>query len=158
MREFRITKYDPAKRDERGAYLENDWVCYGEIGQSFLGEVLTKERYELVENAYINAALTLLENAGIKSLKALGIENYRHFPISITDGEDVPITKLPALLRDILRNHYWCKFENQPKTAFVNISFDYYMYVGVPFVETRVIEEIRKSGLFVEDFPFSHYE
>lgn len=157
MREFRITKYDPTKRDELGVYLENDWVCYGEIGQSFSGKVLTKERYEFVENAYINAVLTLLENAGIKSLKALGIENYGHFPISITEGEDVPITKLHLLLRDILRNHYWCKFENQPKTAFVQISFDYYMYVGVPFVDSEVIEAINKSGLFVEDFAFSRY-
>jgi hypothetical protein len=55
--EYRVTKYDPAFRDARGAYTRVEWTSVGDIGTSFGGVVLTEAEYQRVEDAYIAAAL-----------------------------------------------------------------------------------------------------
>ena len=37
---WRITKYNPAFRDERGAYLKDEWTSVSDVGKSFGDEVL----------------------------------------------------------------------------------------------------------------------
>ena len=43
MIEYRVTKYDPAKRDARGAYLCAEWTWFKDIGRAIGDAVLTAE-------------------------------------------------------------------------------------------------------------------
>src|SRR4051812_49375725 len=60
MYQYRVTKYDPAKRDRWGAYPEDEWISQCQIGQAFGGVVLTAAEYQRVENAYVTAALAFI--------------------------------------------------------------------------------------------------
>lgn len=56
---WRIIKYNPAFRDERGAYLKDEWTSVSDVGKSFDGEVLTFEEYYKIENAYVASDLPI---------------------------------------------------------------------------------------------------
>jgi hypothetical protein len=68
MFEYRITKYDPRFRDERGAYTRPDWIRLQDVGEIFSGAVLTREAYDAVENAYVASAISFLREVGLNSL------------------------------------------------------------------------------------------
>ena len=53
---WRITRFDPALRDEGGAYTEDTWTSVSDVGKSFGGAELTLAEYERVEALYIAAA------------------------------------------------------------------------------------------------------
>jgi hypothetical protein len=63
--EYRITKYDPGKRDAQGRYVADEWTMYSQVGQAVGGVVLTIEEYRQTESAYINAVLTLLDECAV---------------------------------------------------------------------------------------------
>jgi hypothetical protein len=75
--EYRVTKYNPAFRDQRGAYTKVEWTMFRKIGQTFSGVVLTSAEYERVEDAYIQAALSFLRESGLPSMRVAGLENSR---------------------------------------------------------------------------------
>jgi hypothetical protein len=45
LHHYRVTKYDPALRDERGAYTGDDWTMFDQIGETFSGVRLTLSTY-----------------------------------------------------------------------------------------------------------------
>jgi hypothetical protein len=51
MIEYRVTKYDPALRDARGAYTADEWIQFKQIGSAFGGVVLTEGEYLRIEQA-----------------------------------------------------------------------------------------------------------
>jgi hypothetical protein len=51
MISWRVTKYKPDFRDERGAYLRDEWTSLSEVGKSFGGVKLTFEEYRKIEDA-----------------------------------------------------------------------------------------------------------
>jgi hypothetical protein len=53
---WRVTKYDPALRDQRGRYLHDTWTSIADIGTFYNGEQLTIEAYDRVEASYLRAA------------------------------------------------------------------------------------------------------
>ena len=72
MWQFRITKYDPNKRNEQGHYLDkNEWTEYSDVGTS-----VSLSEYERVEKLYINAALELCSTAGAEYLYLTSLEDY----------------------------------------------------------------------------------
>jgi hypothetical protein len=38
---FRVTKHNPAHRDERGRYLRDDWIMFAQVGSECGGVLLT---------------------------------------------------------------------------------------------------------------------
>lgn len=46
-----IVKYQPQYYKD-GVYTKNEWISVSDIGESFDGEVLTKEEYLMVESAH----------------------------------------------------------------------------------------------------------
>jgi hypothetical protein len=57
---------------------------------------------------------------------------------------------VPAVLRSLLREEYWCRLESE--TAFVHVGWDYYMYISV-LKSCPLAESIAQNrGLFVEQF------
>ena len=77
MLEFRITKYDPALRDANGAFLGDDWISFGEIGDTFNGKELTITEYERVERAYVVTAVQFLRDRGAREINLLRKERGR---------------------------------------------------------------------------------
>ena len=74
MVSYRITKYDPKKRDESGIYKDkNEWTSISDIGNKKYGNVGFEE-YEKVENSYIEAVRLILIEQKIDIVKVDSIE------------------------------------------------------------------------------------
>lgn len=109
MQHYRVTKYDPARRDASGAYPSNDWTSRSDIGQSFGGVPLTEERYVAVESAYLDAASAFLNEAGVRELVIVGLEKAAAHDRMPSEGEVVLADRIPTVLRALLREQYWCR-------------------------------------------------
>ena len=149
MFEYRITKYDPAGRDDRGAYSRDEWTAYGDIGRTFGGEVLTLAEYQRVEEAYVAAALAFLREAGVETLTVEGLEARDHSP-GIADGLSLGLSTVAEVVRRALREEFWCRLEGPE--AFVHIGWDYYLYVGVPRTCPAAERLAQRVGLHAESF------
>jgi hypothetical protein len=154
MFEYRITKYDPKKRDAQSYYLPDEWFMYSQVGREVGGSLLTMEEYLRVENSYINTAVTMLAECGVDSVAICGLENNRgHQARSfvLREGERLIGESLREALRSILREEFWCRLEENER-SYIHIGWDYYMYLGVPCRALAGIEAARSLGLFVEPF------
>jgi hypothetical protein len=150
VNEYRVTKYNPAFRDSAGAYIRDDWIVFKDIGKSFGGVILTREEYERVEDACVNAALAFLTEADLTSMTVEGLENHRGHQLSFQEGSILPLPQVGDVIRRVLREQFWCRLEGTG--GFVHLGWDYYMYIGVPHecpaAQTQAIE----LGLYVERF------
>ena len=163
MYSWRITKYNPAFRDERGAYLKDEWTSVSDVGKSFDGEVFTFEEYRKVEDAYVSTALNFVSEAGLDVLTISYLETHQ---VSEAKAEDLrDITFDPKLARKgmvlsrkamadvcrlVLREIFWCKIESE-NGFYIHFGYDYYMYVGSPVFSEKSIAYGRQHGLFVEE-------
>lgn len=146
--QYRVTKYDPAKRDVSGAFLEDDWTSITDIGKTFGGTVLTEDGYLRTERAYEQAAASFMREAGIASLTVTGLENVSRFPEAPAEGSILPLEDVEPVLRALLRGKYWCRL--QAPGGFIHVGHDYYMYLGVPAACPGAERMSRDSGLYVE--------
>jgi hypothetical protein len=149
--QFRVTKYDPSRRDLAGAYLTDEWTSYAHVGRSFGGKKLTEEEYLCVEKAYVDAAVAFLSEAAIAALTVKGLENGADSIVAIREGDSIATSDLPSVIASMLRDCCWCRLESS--SAFVHIGHDYYMYIGVPTRCPRAEALAHKVGLFVESYP-----
>jgi hypothetical protein len=147
--EYRVTKYDPARRDARGAYTRKEWTSFGDIGRTFGGQILTLGEYRRVEDAYVSAALAFLREAGVETLTVEGLEaRGRPRPVAAEDSRG--LAEMPEVIRRVLREEYWCRLESPE--AFVHIGYDYAMYIGVPRACPEAERSARRPGLYAEAF------
>jgi hypothetical protein len=153
--EFRVTKYDPANRDCRGAYARDEWTSVSDIGRAFAGVVLTEAEYQRVEDAYATSAVAFLREAGVSALVVAGLENHAAVPLPFANGSSLGLSEVGEAVRRVLREEFWCRLEGAG--AFVHVGWDYYMYVGVPGPCPSAATLARQLGLFVEPFrsPYS---
>jgi hypothetical protein len=151
--QYRITKYDPALRDEDGAYRRDEWISRSDIGRSYNGEVLTEAGYQAVEDAYLFAVEAFLTEAGVDRLILRGVENRREDPVPswLAEGASLSVPQCVDFARMALRESVWGHLA-VPGQAYVHFGYDYYMYVGVPARCPAAIAETQRRGLFVEDF------
>jgi hypothetical protein len=150
VHEYRVTKYNPEFRDERGLrYLPEDWTMFRQVGESFAGVILTLEEYERVESAYVDTAITFLREAGLSSITVADLENRRGLELSFQNGSNLPLDKVADVIRGMLQEKFWCRLEGQD--AFVHIGWDFYMYIGVPCRSIRTEQKAAELGLFVEE-------
>ena len=149
MFEYRVTKYDPAWRDDRGAYTREEWTSYGDIGQPSGGQVLTPGEYQRVEDAYVSAALAFLGEAGVNTLTVEGLEAHGNPPL-IAAGSSLGLSEVAEVIRRVLREEFWCRLEGPE--AFVHLGWDYYMYVGVPRACPGAERLAHRVGLYAEAF------
>jgi hypothetical protein len=153
MFEYRIAKYDPTLRDKSGAYTKDDWISFDDIGKEFDGVVLAREEYLRVENSYIESVIGILDEAGIKELQIKGLENSKQSveAANLSDGDYLKGSELGKAFRNVPREKFWCRFENDD-TEYVHFGWDYYMYVGVQTYCESAIKFVESKGLFVEEF------
>ena len=156
MFEFRVTKYDPAHRDCRGAYLRDAWTSFGDIGRAFGGAILTELEYRVAEDAYATAAVAFLREVGVTSLTVVGLENHADVPLPFADGPALDLAEVGQVVRALLRGEFWCRLEVEE--AFIHIGYDYYMYVGVQKACPNAVDLSRRLGLFTEQFRSPYLE
>ena len=70
MKQYRVTKYNPEYRNTDGTYSREEWTSYSDVG-----EIVSKEEYEKVENSYIESALNFLEEQNISKITITYLEN-----------------------------------------------------------------------------------
>jgi hypothetical protein len=148
--EYRVTKYDPARRDASGAYTRDEWTSVSDLGRAFGGAALTRAEYERVEDAYAAAALAFLREGGVPGLSVAGLENPFAAKLDLTDGSSLSLERAAHVLRRVLREEFWCRLEGAG--GFVHVGYDYYMYVGVPRRCPAAEQAARGLGLFPEQF------
>ena len=73
---LRVTKYDPALRDERGAFTGDDWTSVSDVGGTFGGKLLTLHRYLDVEAQHLQVVAAFLDEAGVEAMHVRGPESY----------------------------------------------------------------------------------
>ncbi|MGZ0707309.1 hypothetical protein ACWPKO_03105 [Coraliomargarita sp. W4R53] len=142
MKELRVTKYNPLKRDSSGAYLnEGEWTSFSEVGTS-----VSKEEYEKIEQAYIDSALNIVSDS---ELQLKGLEGDYDDP-QLIEGGRVKGNGIEQVLRKLLREECWCRLESE--SAFIHVGWDYYMYVGASKIDESTLKMIEDRGLYPEDF------
>jgi len=146
----RITRYDPALRDERGAYLGDTWTSISDVGEEFAGVVLTLDEYDRVEAAYISSVVAFANDCGADRLEVRHLESGD----GLSEGDQLSVTEAAGVVRRMLREEVVCVLESPAGDFAVHVGFDLYMYVGSDCVATRAIDHARSAGLFVdEDWP-----
>ncbi|MEY2862315.1 MAG: hypothetical protein RLY58_22 [Pseudomonadota bacterium] len=150
MYQYRITKYNPSRRDVGGAYPVDEWTSRSDIGKSFGGVSLTENDYLRTEQAYLEAAVAFLKEAKVEELTVIGLENHSKVHTAPKDGGRIKAEDVPEVVRSLLREEFWCRLEAQG--AFIHVGYDYYMYIGVPIESTDAAAAAQANGLFVEAF------
>jgi hypothetical protein len=146
LRVWRVTKYDPADRDERGYYTGNED---------------TDSDHGPVEAAYLAAVIAFAGDAGVSHLQirepaapiATGIGPEAAIPADYHDGADVPLDRAVELVRSMLRGDgFWCRLE-AGDDFFVHVGWDQYVYIGSRTGRPGTVG----PGLFAEPIPGSPY-
>ncbi len=159
---WRVTKYNPAFRDETDAYQKDEWISFSDIGLSFENKVLTIEHYKKVEDAYVFTALRFLSESGLKSLKVTSLETNKpmvkksdlvdipYNPNSVKNGLNASNKVLESICRFILRDVLWCRLESE-FGFYIHFGWDYYMYIGSHIKSKEAISFGRSQNLFIEE-------
>ena len=166
---WRITKYDPKKRNSQGWFLEDTWTSYSDIGKLYQGEKLNYDEYMRIENLYINAIVKFMKCLSISHLQVKCLENHDRinedssinkaevmFVNALKENDLLSLEQVKMASKLILREYFWCKLISKHK-MFVHFGYDYYMYIGSRSECKDTLEAIRESGLYVENFK-SPYE
>ena len=153
---YRITKYDPTRRNASGAFTGDDWTSFSDIGRVFGGVVLRREDYLQVESAYIDTALAFLDEDRAPDLRVVALE-VRGNGLSVpVDGASVQKENLAEVCRSILREKFWCRLEGDGR--YLHFGWDFYMYVGVLSACAHARDKAHSRGLFVEVFESPYAE
>ncbi len=170
MKTYRITKFNPAKRNPKGYYSDDsEWTSISDIGNEKYGSP-SWEEYEKTEAAYVNAILLILDELGMCSLTVKSLEHYnseedflnferdgRLRNIDFDFGKDLSVLrndreltldKIAKLTKLILRETIW--FLMVSDRIEIKFGYDYYMYATCERISAETIERIQESGLFVE--------
>ena len=146
---FRVTKFDPRLRDERGAYRGDDWTSISEIGGRFGNEVLTLDRYLTVEAAHLCAVAVFARDAGVDKLTVHGGGGDLG---DLAAGQELDLLGITDAVRENLRERIDARLEND--RFYVHVGFDYYLYVGSDQPCRAAVDATRRMGLFVDEgFP-----
>lgn len=160
---YRVTKYDPADRDDHGHYTGSEDVV------SDHGEV---------EAAYLRAIAAFAADTGVDHLavREPQVPSYVHFgveppvggygltglfpagPTGFFDGAEVTLGTGLELVRAMLRdNGAWCRLEVEGTFA-VHVGWDQYVYVGSSRPCDGALAGTRALGLFPERLDASPYD
>lgn len=174
MHQYRVTKYNPANRDESGAYLVDDWTCASDIGRKFQGEELTTANYLRMEDNYVRAMLRFFDASGLPHLRVTCLENRfadenlaqikasrpdlfdpAMVDLMLHEDKEARRTEIGLICRMVLRNIVWCKLEFAGR-FFVHFGWDFYMYIGTAPDASGATRQAEANGLFVENLASPH--
>jgi hypothetical protein len=149
MISYRITKYDPKKRNDQGHYLDNsEWTSISDIGKPDCNNTTFKQ-YERIENLYLDSIMLILKEKKISNLTINSLElnaskeDFEKHKLSgrlnnlvvdfdseikpLKDGIVLNINQISKITRLILRETIWMLLINSQIE--IRFGYDYYMYV-----------------------------
>ncbi|WP_411083875.1 RNA-binding protein [Streptomyces sp. cmx-18-6] len=158
---YRVTKYDPADRDEHGSYR---------------GPEDTDSDHGEVEAAYLQAVAAFAEDTGIDHLAVREPQVPTHFAAGervddfgldglfpsgwaagFHDGAEVPLHIGLELVRAMLRGTGpWCGLEVED-TFTAQVGWDQYLYIGSSRPCAQAVARTRELGLFPEPLDAAPY-
>lgn len=170
MHHYRITKYNPARRDKDGAYIDwrDEWSEASDIGKVFKGTEFTLGDYLATEKSYIKAVLCLFDASGLSHLRIIqqpmDIQNRSNYinemcvdtphlydpafsDIDITDDKKVERDEIETIIKMALRGFI---------TTPLAVLDEFYLFFGwdsYVYVETNVTApEINTDPpIYIED-------
>lgn len=149
---YRLTKYDPAMRDDRGAFTGDDWTMFGQIGETFDGLRLTFPTYLEVEGRHLVVLASFMDESHISSVTAEGVENAAG-TFRVNEGAELSPVEAIEAVRQMLREEGWCRLVDDDR-FYLHVGWDYYLYVGTDTPCARSVALAHEKGLFVdENFP-----
>ncbi|AJE81138.1 RNA binding S1 domain protein [Streptomyces albus] len=158
----RISKYDPADRDERGAYTgaEEPVSDHGPVESAYLEALAAFAAATGVDRlALREPGLTGLVHFGLEPvIEGQGLTGL--FPPDLRgfhDGAEVSLATALELVRAMLRdNGVWCRLEVADVFA-VHVGWDQYVYVTSEGPCESALARTRELGLFPERIAASPY-
>lgn len=158
----RITKYDPADRDEHGHYTgaEDTISDHGPVEAAYLAAVAAFAKDSGIDRLEIRepAVTGVVHFGGEPSVAGHGLSGL--FPPDLTgyhDGAEVSLPVALELIRAMLRDQgAWCRLEAGDAFT-VHIGWDQYMYVGSDRPCAHALTRTRELGLFAEPLTGSPY-
>ena len=159
----RVTKYDPADRDERGHYLgaEDIHSDHGPVEASYLAVVAAFAEDSAVSTVMIREPEVVgVAHFGVEPpIDGYGLAGL--FPTDLSgyhDGAEVPLAVAVELVRTMLRdNGAWCRLEVEDR-FFVHVGYDQYIYIGSVLPCRRAVGLAHEHGLFAERITQSPYD
>ncbi len=170
MHEYRVTKYDPSKRDGDGLYLDSEeWTYPDQIGQIIHGVVFSLEEYLRVEARYIRAVKRFFSASGLSHLRVTNLhQNYSSLietlrerdprlheaafdQLELSEDQGIALDELELIVKMNLRDALGCRLEIHRK-FYIHFGWDFYMYVGSYRDCRAAIEQTEADQLFVEPF------
>jgi hypothetical protein len=165
---WRISKYDPAWRDENYAYLRDEWNSVGDIGRSFEGVTLDAATYLATETALVEAVRAFMADADVQALTVTGFEgpspeDYERLdkgalPDShelawrmrqLHESDEVTGPVIDQVLRLLLRQVFWCRLVDAQRFA-VHCSEYLYVHIGTIAPSERALARVQGLGLYVD--------
>lgn len=172
MHRYRITKYNPQYRNEKGWYMKEEWTSYCDIGKEYDGIKFTKDVYLLMECKYIKTILYIMKKEKVKSMTLKAFEKYgslkkqkkflKEYDLAFSESEEklfrsikngikIDIEELDKIIKLILRECFWGILYDSKTKCKIEFGYDYYTYVTCHKIEQRVIEEFEGKGMYIED-------
>ncbi|MGW6742985.1 S1 RNA-binding domain-containing protein [Streptomyces sp. NPDC055025] len=159
---YRVTKYNPADRDEHGHYTGSEDVFsdHGEVEASYLQAVAAFARDTGVDHLVVREPqIPSLAHFGIEPpVDGFGLDGlFPADPTGFYDGAEVPLDVGLELVRAMLRdNGAWCRLEEEGTFA-VHVGWDQYLYIGSVQPCEEALTRTRTLGLFPERLDASPY-
>ncbi|MFR9754676.1 S1 RNA-binding domain-containing protein [Streptomyces sp. TR06-5] len=160
---YRVTKYDPADRDEHGHYAgsEDNVSDHGKVEASYLQAVAafagdTGVDHLAVREPHVPSfahfgAEPPVDEFGLDGLFPAGLTGFH-------DGAEVSLETGLELVRAMLRdNGVWCRLEAGGTFA-VHVGWDQYLYISSARPCEEALARTRALGLFPERQASSPYE
>ncbi|MEE1761323.1 RNA-binding protein [Streptomyces sp. SP18BB07] len=158
----RITKYDPADRDEHGHYTgaEDTASDHGQVEAAYLAAIAAFAVASDIDRLEIREpAVTGFVHFGVEPpVEGHGLGGL--FPPDLTgyhDGAEVSLPVALELVRAMLRDQgAWCRLEVGDVFS-VHVGWDQYVYVGSDRLCADAVARTRELGLFAEPLTASPY-
>jgi small subunit ribosomal protein S1 len=159
---YRITKYDPADRDEHGHYtgVEDTVSDHGPVEAAYLAAIVAFAEASDIDRLEIREpAVTGFVHFGVEPpVEGHGLGGL--FPPDLTgyhDGAEVSLSVALELVRAMLRDQgAWCRLEAGDVFT-VHVGWDQYVYVGSDRPCADAVARTRELGLFAEPLTASPY-
>lgn len=147
MKEYRISKYDPALRNN-GAYNRDEWTSISDVGKAFEGQLFTYKEYEDTERRYIACILDVLTKDDVKELCIHSLED-NDKSTQWKNDMILSFDELSEIIRDCLREKIWCKLNGAH--SFLHFGYDYYVYIGCLISYEDIRSICNRHHLFAEE-------
>lgn len=162
---YRITKYDPYKRDRNGKYDENEWTSLSDlINEMQFNKAI--DIYLKVENKFIELYSYILSESNIEKMIISSLEinnNYdKEYLDRITYNVDINILKtlkngktidkaeILGVIRLSLREIIWCKLNWN--LVYIHFGYDYYTYIGGITIANGLINSALENAIYIEEY------